>query len=64
MTRKIGNIVMYDSKELSNLIGLTEQSIRAYFRKGILKGKKMGKQWYMSNKDLKEYLLSHTNVNN
>jgi hypothetical protein len=61
MPKKIANIKMYDSKEISDLIGLTEQSVRAYFRKGILKGKKIGKNWYISNKDLKEYLLSHEN---
>lgn len=61
MPKKIGNIVMYNSKEISELLGLTEQSVRAYFRRGILKGKKIGNNWYISNKDLKEYLLSHDN---
>jgi hypothetical protein len=61
MTKKIGNIIMYDSKEISELIGLTEQSVRMYFRTGKLKGKKIGKNWFISNKDLKEYLLSHEN---
>ncbi len=61
MVKKIGNIKMYDSKEISELIGLTEQSVRMYFRTGKLKGKKIGKNWFISNKDLKEYLLSHEN---
>jgi hypothetical protein len=59
--KKIGNIKMYDSKDLSQLLGLSEQSVRMYFRKGILKGKKIGTQWHASNKDLKQYLLTHDN---
>ncbi len=61
MGKKIAGITMYDSKELSKLIGLTEQSIRNYFRNGVLKGKKIGNKWYMSNVALREYLLSHSN---
>lgn len=51
MAKKIGSIKMYDSKEVSELIGLTEQSVRMYFRTGKLKGKKIGKNWYISNVD-------------
>ena len=61
MAKKIGSVLMYDSKEISELIGLSEQSVRSYFRRGILKGKKIGNKWYMSNIELKQYLLSHDN---
>ncbi len=61
MTRKIGNIKMYNTKEVSELLGLSELSVRKYLREGKIKAKKIGAKWYISNQELKEYLTTPDN---
>jgi len=61
MSRKLGNITMHSVKDVSKLLDLSEVSVRKYLREGKIKAKKIGAKWYVANKDLKEYLLSHDN---
>jgi len=61
MAQKIGNVKLYNTKEISELLGLSELSVRKYLREGKIKAKKIGAKWRVTNQDLREYILSHDN---
>jgi len=48
---------LYSVKELDKILPITPLTIRAYIRKGIIKGgRKIGKNWYVSKQDLEAFL--------
>lgn len=55
MTVKIGELELYTVEELSELMGIQERTIREYLKSGQLKGRKLGKRWYISESALREY---------
>lgn len=50
---------LYSVKELAEILPITGYAIREYFRRGKLKGKKIGKNWYISKKNLEQFLDSN-----
>lgn len=46
----------YTVPELSELLKITENTLRIHLRDGILKGSKKGKNWLISQKSLNNYL--------
>ncbi|GAI59920.1 unnamed protein product [marine sediment metagenome] len=46
--------------DLVKILPLTKNTIRAYIRHGKIKGKKLGKIFYVSNTDLRIFLDSGT----
>ncbi|MBA7532367.1 hypothetical protein ES705_24593 [subsurface metagenome] len=50
----------YLVSDLVKILPLTKNTIRAYIRHGKIKGKKLGKLFYVSNTDLRIFLDSGT----
>jgi len=56
MVKQIGDTKLYSIKDLSKSLGLTERTIREWFRQRRLNGVKLGKEWYISDENLKRFL--------
>lgn len=52
----------YTIAETGNLLGLTIQTVRKYLNSGEIKGKKIGNIWYITKKQMKDYLSEPTYV--
>lgn len=55
MPIQIGDLTLYSVEELSLLLGVSDNTIRRYFRDGILKGKKLGRRWYATETAIQDY---------
>jgi len=53
---KINSTILYNTKELSDKLKLTQENVREYFRKGRFKGVKIGNYWYLTLKNLNRFL--------
>jgi len=56
MAIKIDREVYFSVEELVAILPLTALTIREYLRSGKLKGKKVGKLWHVSKRNLKLFL--------
>lgn len=56
MPVKFSEVILYSTEELSEILGLGLNTLRIYFRKGKLKGRKIGIKWYLSEDELRKYL--------
>ena len=56
MPIKIKGEKYYLTIDLVKILPLSINCIREYIRHGRIKGQKMGKLWYVSDKDLKKFL--------
>ena len=54
---KLAGMVFYNIEELAGILDLDRQTIRIYIRSGQLKGRKVGRAWYVSEEAVKELLL-------
>ena len=57
MVRKIGDMELYTVPELAELLDFQETTIRKMLRKDIIKGKKLGKKWFITDKAIQNYFL-------
>jgi excisionase family DNA binding protein len=55
MPIRLENLILYSILELSEKLGVTATTIRAYLKAGKLRGQKMGAQWYVSEDSLREF---------
>lgn len=56
MPKIIGEIRLYDLDELSSLLGMHKKSLTdKYIKTGIIRARKFGVRWYVSEEALKEY---------
>lgn len=55
MPKKIGNLTLYSVDDLHKQLGLSKMTIRAYLRKGKIRARKLGVQWYVTEEALREY---------
>jgi len=56
MPVKIGDdLELYNVEELAQLFGVQEKTIRALFKEGQLKGRKLAKRWYTTAEELRDY---------
>lgn len=46
----------YLVEDLAKILPLTKNTVRMYIRKGRLRGRKLGKLFYVSNTDLRKFL--------
>ena len=58
MPKTIGTVTIYDAKELADLLDTTVTTIRNYLREGRIVGRKIGKQWYVSEDAIRQYFLT------
>jgi hypothetical protein len=62
MPRIIGKIILYDLTELSKLLGMNKKSLlERYIRTGLIKAKKFGVKWYVTESSLQEYFAAPDN---
>ena len=47
---------LYSIKELDKILPITPLTIRAYIRKGLIIGRKVGVNWYVAKEDLEAFL--------
>jgi murein DD-endopeptidase MepM/ murein hydrolase activator NlpD len=52
---QLGDLVVYDVKQLSDLFEIQERTLRQYLREGKLQGRKMGRKWYVTEESLQDY---------
>jgi len=58
MPVKIGDgLVLYTVKELSELFGVQEKTIRKLFRDGKIQGRKLARRWYTTEQELRDYFV-------
>ncbi len=55
MPVKLDNLVLYSILELSQKLGITGATLRAYVKAGKLRGQKMGTKWFVSEESLREF---------
>ena len=56
MVRQIADIKLYSVKDLHEAFGVNERTIRDWFKKGRLKGQKLGTEWHITEENLKRFL--------
>ena len=56
MPIKFNDQELYSVKELEKILPITPLTVRAYIRKGKIKGSKIGKNWYVKKQDLEAFL--------
>lgn len=55
---KVGEAIVYNVQEASQLLNVTPGTIRSMIKRGDLVGKKTTKGWYISEKSLTDYALN------
>ena len=56
MPIKVEEKKLYSVEDLAKILPITPLTIRAYFRKGRIKGYKIGKNWYVTKENLDAFL--------
>lgn len=56
MDNKKGNITVYTVQDLSKILNTTPQTVRKYINEGKIQGRKIGRQWLVEEKAVKEFL--------
>ena len=56
MPIKFSKKELYSVRELEKILPITPLTVRAYIRKGKIKGSKIGKSWYVKKQDLEAFL--------
>lgn len=52
---EIGSIRLYNIAELAETFGVSELTLRNYVREGRLKGRKVGKRWFVSEQAIRDH---------
>ena len=52
----VSGVKLYDVKEVADMLKSTEATIRAYFREGKLKGRKINGKWHITEENLKRFI--------
>jgi len=52
----VSGVKLYDVKEVADMLKSTEATIRAYFREGKLKGRKINGKWRVSEENLNRFI--------
>jgi len=53
--KTIGDLKLYDVKDLAEKLELNIQTARRYIKEGRIKGKKVGTRWLVTEQAIKEY---------
>lgn len=54
--RSSESLKCYSINELSEILGVTRRTVWNYVKAGELKGKKLGKEWRITEEHLREFL--------
>jgi hypothetical protein len=55
---EIEGLTLYGVPEISEKLGITVETTREYFKKGIFKGRKIARRWYCTQEAFQEFLKS------
>ena len=55
MPIKLGDLTLFDVQELAKKFNINRVTVRNYMRTGRLKGRKVGKKWYITEEALQDY---------
>jgi len=55
------NIKLYTVKEVSDILKITPRTLKTYIKEHKVSAKKIGGKWYISEKNLKEFLEINNN---
>jgi len=56
MPLEFSGLKLYSVDEVAEMLKSTKPTIRAYFREGKIKGRKIIGKWYITEDNLKKYL--------
>ena len=56
MVKEVAGLKMYSLADVSQELGLTERTVRGWFMQGKLRGVKLGKEWFISETNLRKFL--------
>lgn len=56
MPREIAGLIMYDLKEIAEILDVSNSILLEYIKKGKLKAKKIGEKYLIEDKNLREFL--------
>lgn len=62
MSIKIEDDVLYDVSALSKMLGVSERTTTKLLRDEILKGRKLGKRWYLTGSAIKAYFREKNSI--
>ena len=60
MPAKIKDLTLYSVLDLAEMLNVTTVSIRNYIKQGHLNGQKIMGRWFVSDKDLEDFLKKLT----
>lgn len=64
MPKIIGDIRLYSLLELSELLGITDVTLRRYIKQGKLKAQKLGGSYHITEENLKELVSGDSRYSN
>jgi excisionase family DNA binding protein len=56
MPIQVEDITIYSVKEISDILGITQVTIREYIRQGKLRAKKIAGEWRITGESLRDFL--------
>ena len=56
MPIKVEEKKLYSVEDLAKILPITPLTIRKYFKKGKIKGHKIGRNWYITKENLEAFL--------
>lgn len=56
MVKQIGDIRLFSVQDLHDALAINERTIRAWFHSGRLQGVKIGKDWHITDENLRKFL--------
>lgn len=56
MPREIAGLIMYDLKEIAEILDVSNSILLEYIKKDKLKAKKIGEKYLIEDKNLREFL--------
>ena len=62
MPKQIGDLKVYNVAEVSELLGISDRTLRIYLRDGKLKGTKLANKWFVTEESLKTLLSGEEEV--
>lgn len=56
--KQIDESKLYNVEEVSVILNVSDQTVRKHLRDMMLRGKKIGKRWYIEGKEIKKFIES------
>ena len=60
MAKRIGDIVFFTIQEVALILGVTSQTVRAWIKRGKIRGQRIGRGILITEPNLKDFLAPST----